>query len=237
MSSSYSNAAIVPANIVWRGESPYSRDFDDVYFSAPDGLAESRAVFIAHNNLPQRWANGDKADSFRIVELGFGTGLNFLATWQAYAQAKQQLPLHFISVEKHPLRQADLQRALRAWPELEAFSRLLLADYPPLVAGWHDMHWGTLQLSLYFGDVVAMLDDVEKAVDAWFLDGFAPAKNAAMWTEKLHRRMVVLSRPGTTFSTFSAAGAVRRSLQAAGFQVEKVPGFGAKRDMLRGAVA
>jgi len=229
---------ITPARLDWQSDTPASRDFDDIYFNSDGGLAESRYVFLQANDLPQRW-QGKKR--FTIAETGFGSGLNFLATlalWQT--SAADDATLHFISAEKHPLSRTDLDRALTAWPQLKPLADELINIYPPPLHGYHrgSLLGGRVTLTLLFGDACEMYGDlhsgIDAGVDAWFLDGFAPAKNPAMWTAELFTQIARLSHDTTTFSTFTAAGVVRRGLQAAGFEIEKLPGFGRKREMIRG---
>ncbi len=228
------------ARIQWReGHTPEAEAFGDVYFSRDGGLAESEYVFLQHNGLPARFAQAQ--DTFFIVETGFGTGLNALLTfdrWQRYAPA--EATLHFISFEKFPLKPEDLARAHAAWPALADMARRLQAGYPPLTPGWHHVSMGpNMALWLWFGDVHEGLADLEVpgGVDAWYLDGFAPSKNPEMWAASLYEQMARLSHADTTVATFTAAGVVRRGLQAAGFSVEKMPGFGRKREMVRGHFA
>lgn len=219
---------------------PASQAFDDVYYSQEDGLAESRHVFLEGNELPSRW-HSHEAQSFCIFETGFGTGLNFLATWQAWLELPQPRPrLHYIAVEKHPLRLQDLRRAIEQWPELSTLASSLLALYPPAVPGQHRiiLAQGKIQLDLWWLDVQDTLDDLaglqRPLIDAWYLDGFAPARNDAMWSHNVLSLLGPLSRAGATFSTFTAVGQVRRDLAAAGFHVEKRAGFGRKRECLHG---
>lgn len=223
-----------PAQLSWREDgAPEASRFGDVYFSVEGGLAESQYVFLRHNGLPERFRH---ARMFTIAETGFGTGLNCLLAahlWRQHAPANAEL--HLISFEKHPLTLSDLQRAHAAWSQLKQEVMALQAGYPPLLPGWHRIQLAeSVTLWLWFGDVHDGLADLDTQVDAWFLDGFAPAKNPDMWTDALFQAMARLSHAGTTFATFTAAGGVRRGLQAAGFQVEKVPGFGRKREMLCG---
>lgn len=238
-----------PAQLRWGDDgAPESAAFDDVYFSRASGVAETEHVFLQHNRLEQRWRALDPAvpGLFTIAETGFGTGLNFLCAWDLWRRcAPASWQLQFISAEHYPLDRAQLARALAAWPQFAAAGAALLTAYPPRVPGFHlcDLGGG-VRLQLLFGDAgdrFAQLPDsaaVElpagSGVDAWFLDGFAPAKNPAMWSEALFAAIARLSRPGTTFATFTAAGAVRRALTAAGFRVQKVAGFGSKREMLCG---
>ena len=228
--------AIRPAQIEWQDDTPCARDYGDVYFSRADGFAESRYVFIDGNRLPERWR--DEGD-FTIAETGFGSGLNFLLSAQLWLQRGQsQDCLHYISVEKHPLTQADLQRAIDHWPQLAGIGQALLDAYPPLVAGQHRLTLfdGRIQLDLLFGEASACLSQLHcpRGVDAWFLDGFAPSKNPDMWQRELFDTLSQLSHPATTLATFTAAGDVRRGLIAAGWQIHKRSGFGKKREMLCG---
>lgn len=216
---------------------PFSSHFDDVYFSRDSGLAETRHVFLQHNQLEQRWAALSSGAHFCIAETGFGTGLNFLCAWQLWDQlAPADACLHFVSCEKYPLSSTDLQRALALWPELQPWAEVLLAQYTDPAAGWQHftLAGGRVTLTLLIGDVLETLPQLDAPVDAWFLDGFAPAKNPDMWQSALYEQMARLSRPGTTLATFTSVGDVRRGLQAAGFSMRKVRGFGRKRDMLCG---
>ncbi|MFV8783191.1 bifunctional tRNA (5-methylaminomethyl-2-thiouridine)(34)-methyltransferase MnmD/FAD-dependent 5-carboxymethylaminomethyl-2-thiouridine(34) oxidoreductase MnmC [Microbulbifer sp. SA54] len=233
------------ATLEWRENGqPVSSAFDDIYFSTASGLEETRHVFLAQNDLAIRWQALEPGQRFTIGETGFGTGLNFLAAWQLWREkAPDGAQLHFVTVEKFPLRPEDLARALALWPELSELSAQLLAQYPHFLAG--GVHRITLDpgvhLTLVVGEASAgfqslLLDDAERdaIVDAWFLDGFAPSKNPEMWSDALFQAIAALSAPQATFATFTCAGIVKRGLKAVGFQLEKVPGFGRKREMLRG---
>ncbi|MEW5250305.1 bifunctional tRNA (5-methylaminomethyl-2-thiouridine)(34)-methyltransferase MnmD/FAD-dependent 5-carboxymethylaminomethyl-2-thiouridine(34) oxidoreductase MnmC [Microbulbifer discodermiae] len=232
------------AQVEWRQDSqPVSRTFGDVYFSSASGLAETRYVFLQQNDLPARWRSLAGGATFTIGETGFGTGLNFLAAcalWHETAPADARL--HFVSVEKYPLHPRDLDRALDLWPQLQEYADRLREQYPPLLApGVHRLHFDSISLTLVIGDASAAFVALrtehpayDASVDAWFLDGFAPAKNPAMWTPELFRQIAELSKPGASFATFTSAGSVKRGLQDTGFAVQKVAGFGRKRDMLRG---
>ncbi len=227
---------LCPARLDWRDGTPRARDFDDVYFSLDGGPAETRHVFLDGNQLSQRFA--DPTLTQRVIgETGFGTGLNFLVTAQEFLRlAPSTAYLHFVSVEKFPLTLADLEHAHALWPELATLARELRAAWPEAATGFHYrlLHQGRIRLTLLLGDADALLPRLNARVDAWFLDGFAPAKNNDLWTPALFAELARLSAPNATFSTFTAAGDVKRGLQAAGFRVEKAPGFGRKRDMLRG---
>ena len=232
------------AVLEWRDGLPYSTQFDDVYFSAsPDqpqhGLAETRHVFLQHNDLPQRWQAlpVDKPSHFVIVETGFGSGLNFLATlqlWREHAPAAAHL--HFLSIEIAPFTLQDLQQAHTHFPELAEFSQALCKQYRLLQPGINQLELAefSTSLTLHIADTAQVLPELNVMADAWFLDGFAPSKNPEMWQSPLFDCMARCSRPGTTFSTFTSAGFVRRGLQGAGFHVEKKTGYGAKREMLSG---
>lgn len=226
---------------------PWSREFGDVYYSRDDGRAEARHVFLEHNALEQRWRTlPDRRDCvFVINETGFGTGLNFLLAWELWERvAPANARLVFRSVEAHPLSRESIRRANARWPELAGYVAKLAGSWPPLLPGLHtlDLAGGRIRLQLHIGDVAQALAEYgaslhpELAVpaDAWFLDGFAPARNPAMWTPLVMARIAALSRSGTTLATFTAAGAVRKELQQAGFAVERVAGHGRKREMLAG---
>lgn len=231
---------------------PQSTRFDDVYFSRADGLAETRHVFIEGNRLTERWQHlPASGGTFTIAETGFGTGLNFLLAarlWLEYAPAHWRL--HFISTEKYPLHPEDWRRALALWPQLGALATELAQQLPLPLSGTHrrTLADGRVRLTLLYGDAAASLASCAESlqgcapveqggVDAWFLDGFAPARNADMWTPELYETLARLSRPGATVATFTAAGHVRRSLTGAGFAMARVPGYGTKREMLAGQFA
>ncbi|HEX5056385.1 MAG TPA: bifunctional tRNA (5-methylaminomethyl-2-thiouridine)(34)-methyltransferase MnmD/FAD-dependent 5-carboxymethylaminomethyl-2-thiouridine(34) oxidoreductase MnmC [Gammaproteobacteria bacterium] len=230
------NIPLAPATLDWQGNVPLSRQYGDIYFSSRDGLAESRHVFLHHNELPQRWRDA-ALRHFVIAETGFGTGLNFLAAVEAWlANAGGEAHLHYVSVEKHPLSPRDLALALGARPELSSLVPELLRQYPPPVRGVHrlQLYGGRVSLSLYLMDIAEALEELDIRADAWFLDGFAPAKNPDMWDAQVLTRVGALTAAGGSFATFTAAGPVRRSLQAAGFEVNKAEGFAGKREMLHG---
>ncbi|WP_024302158.1 bifunctional tRNA (5-methylaminomethyl-2-thiouridine)(34)-methyltransferase MnmD/FAD-dependent 5-carboxymethylaminomethyl-2-thiouridine(34) oxidoreductase MnmC [Pseudogulbenkiania sp. MAI-1] len=225
------------AQLDWQDGQPFSRTFGDVYFSRASGLEETRHVFLHHNALAERFAALPEHGQFCIGETGFGTGLNVLCAWQCFEQyAPATARLHVVSTEKFPLTPDDLRQALALWPELTPYSDELLAQYDILTPGWHRfvLRGGRVTLTLLVGDALETLPELDARVDAWFLDGFAPAKNPEMWQPALFEQMARLSAPGATFATFTSAGAVRRGLIAAGFAVEKVPGYGHKREMCRG---
>jgi tRNA 5-methylaminomethyl-2-thiouridine biosynthesis bifunctional protein len=216
---------------------PYSRVFDDVYFSDKSGLEETRYVFLEQNALRERFSA--LADGGRLVigETGFGTGLNFLCAWQLFEQhAVAGARLHFVSVEKYPLSSPDLQRALALWPELKPFADQLLAQYVAIHHGFQRLILdnGRVTLTLLIGDALEQLPQLDAQIDAWFLDGFAPAKNPDMWTAELFAELARLAAPGSTISTFTSTGWVRRLLNGAGFKMKRTPGIGHKWEILRG---
>jgi tRNA 5-methylaminomethyl-2-thiouridine biosynthesis bifunctional protein len=239
-----SQTSLHHARLDWNeAGTPVSSDFGDVYFSNDNGLSETRYVFLQQNRLPARFSHHD-SDSFVIGETGFGTGLNFLATMAAFLEQAPQTGngarLHFISFEKYPLTQRDLSKALAAWPELAPLSQDLIAQWPLPIQGCHRLQFanGRIRLDLWFGDIKDMLPQVphheDGLVDAWYLDGFSPAKNPEMWTQDLFDGLARLARPDASIATFTCAGFVRRGLIAAGFAMKKVKGHGSKREMLIG---
>lgn len=216
---------------------PHSRVFDDVYFSDKSGLEETRYVFLEQNRLQERFAALPVGGRLVIGETGFGTGLNFLCAWQLFDQhAEAGARLHFVSVEKYPLSHADLQRALALWPELAPFAEQLLAQYIAIHQGFQRLVLdnGRVTLTLLIGDALEQLPQLDAQVDAWFLDGFAPAKNPDMWTAELFAELARLAAPGSTISTFTSTGWVRRLINAAGFKMKRTPGIGHKWEILRG---
>jgi len=222
-----------PAHVDFSDASaPRAPDYDDVYHPRGGALAQARHVFLAGNGLPQRWG---QRRHFVILETGFGLGHNFLATWAAWRDDPQRCEhLWFLSVDKHPLRAADMRRAHAhgAEPNL---ARELVGAWPPLTPDLHrrDFALGRVHLLLAFGDLATWLPQWLAEVDAFYLDGFAPAKNPAMWEPRVLQRLARLAAMGATAATWSTARVVRDALAAAGFEVQRSAGFDAKRDMLR----
>lgn len=213
---------------------PRSAQFDDIYFSAENGLAETDHVFIKGNALPQAW---EGKTQFTICETGFGTGLNFLSAWKLFEKtAKSSQTLDFISFEKYPLTSSEIKAGLEPWAEYFGKRLDILCDeYPLRVAGFHRIKISPqVTLTLIFDDVNDALPQLNAVIDCWFLDGFAPAKNPDMWRDILFQNMARISSSGASFATFTAAGDVRRGLEGAGFSVQKQKGFGRKRDMIVG---
>ena len=216
-----------PAELEWRdGRVPIARAFDDPYFSLDDGVAETAHVFLAGNDLPARFRDG-----FHIAELGFGTGLNVLVAWRAWLDAGVGGVLKFTSFEGFPLAVEAMEQAHRAWPELADLSRVFLDGFDGATATLDG-----LELEVIVGDARDTVASWEGRADAWFLDGFSPAKNPEMWEPALMAEVGKHTKVGGTMATYTAAGHARRGLEAAGFAVERVPGFGRKRHMTRGAL-
>ncbi|MCR9225019.1 MAG: FAD-dependent 5-carboxymethylaminomethyl-2-thiouridine(34) oxidoreductase MnmC [Hyphomonas sp.] len=220
-------------DLSWKEDgTPVDDRVGDVYYSIEDGLAESRAVFLHGCGLPDAWKD---RSSFTIAELGFGTGLNFLAAWQMW---RDQRPsgawLNFVSFEGFPLDREDAARALTPWPELAELTKRLCARWPIRAKGIQQITWPEerLTLTLHIGLIEETLPQSEFEADAWFLDGFSPAKNEAMWANSVWPDLAARTKPGARVATFTVAGSVRRGLAEAGFEVEKKPGHGRKRERL-----
>lgn len=220
-------------------EIPISKQFGDVYFSKDNGLLETRHVFLNGNDLSERLANLKDFEYFSVGETGFGTGLNILALWQLWRQVRpnNQSHLHAISVEKFPLSKADLIRALNVWDELKPLAEQLIEQYPLPIAGCHRLTFPKehFSIDLWLGDAQEIFPSMAKtkAVNAWFLDGFAPSCNPDMWEQNVLNNIVRLSGYGTTFASFSVAGILKRGLKAHGIDISRPRGFGHKREMLK----
>jgi len=257
------NWRLQAAKLDWSDQqTPVASDFDDVYYSKDDPYGEVDYVFLEGNHLAERFqalsrSKPSSSAHFIIGETGFGTGLNFLRTLKLWlsTEASKSHSLHFISVEKHPLDLEGLTQAHSNWPELAIFAEQLQANYPYLYQGIHRInldfsehfaHSLPIKLSLIFDNAEAGFQSLltsshplakvsqTQAVDAWFLDGFAPSKNQSMWSDTLFELMARLSHRQTSFATFTAAGFVKRGLQAQGFEVKKTKGFARKRERLIG---
>ncbi|MFU8881504.1 MAG: tRNA (5-methylaminomethyl-2-thiouridine)(34)-methyltransferase MnmD [Rhodobacterales bacterium] len=212
------------AHIEWReGELPVSTRFDDPYFSLQGGLAETLHVFLAGNDLPARFHDG-----FHIAELGFGTGLNLLAALHLWRDTGQKGRLHFTTFEAYPMTAADMLRAQSAFPQLAPLGAELA---PFWSSAPHRFSLTDLEFTMIQGDARQTLSRWHGRADAWFLDGFSPAKNPQMWQEDLLLEVAKHTVANGTAATYTAAGFVRRGLQAAGFDVERKPGYGRKRHM------
>src|SRR5258708_14859453 len=226
---------VVPAKLERdAGGTPYSSAFADVYHSTQGGLEQARHVFLAGNELPERWR---ERDCFTILETGFGIGLSFLAAWDAWRQdPRRPKRLHFISVEARPFELHDLSPALAPFAGLEALARALANVWPPPLAGFHRLHFdaGNVILTLLFGEAHRMLPQLVGRADAFFLDGFTPARNPDMWSPEVVRQLARLAAPGATLATWTVAGGVPAALADARFEIGTRPGFASKREMLVG---
>lgn len=221
---------IVPAEITFDDGVPFAPAFGDVYHARAGAFEQAREVFLRGNGLPQRWRGRER---FVILETGFGLGNNFLATWGAWRADEERPPrLVFVSIEKHPPAATDMARVHASSPE-PSLAAQLTAAWPPLTHGMHTLEFegGRVTLVLALGDVADWMPELQAQVDAVYLDGFAPARNAPMWDARALRPLARLAAPGATVATWSAARSVRDALAAAGFCAERVPGFAGKREM------
>jgi tRNA 5-methylaminomethyl-2-thiouridine biosynthesis bifunctional protein len=222
---------LVPAHPAFQEGTPYSEAFGDVYHSADGGPAQAMHVFLGGNELPHRWAGRER---FVILETGFGLGINFLTTWQAWRRDPRRCRrLHFVSIEKHPFSLQDLRTLHERYPELKQEAAELHARWPTLVPGGHraELDGGNVVLTLFFADI-RIARELRLAADAIYLDGFAPQKNPDMWSPQTLRAISRLAAPGATAATWSVASGVRAALEETGFEAEKRPGFGFKKEML-----
>ncbi|MCP3674484.1 MAG: tRNA (5-methylaminomethyl-2-thiouridine)(34)-methyltransferase MnmD [Gammaproteobacteria bacterium] len=236
------NSPTKAAQLVWDEQNhPYSSQFNDHYYSLVDGIEETRHVFIEGNDLAERWREMKSYQSFKIMETGFGSGLNFLSTWQLWKRLGMEKTnkLHFVSIEAFPMDVVQLKKSMLNWQsQLSMFSSQLLEKYPKLDKGTHTINFedDNVVLTLIFGDVRAVMPElnfsIDDSVNAWFLDGFSPSKNPEMWQNDLYTEMYRLSAPLASVATYTVAGLVRRGLVSTGFQIDRRPGFGTKRDML-----
>jgi tRNA 5-methylaminomethyl-2-thiouridine biosynthesis bifunctional protein len=220
-------ASLVPASLGFLEETPYSEAFGDVYHSVEGGPAQAEHVFLQGNGLPRRWVERER---FVILETGFGLGLNFLVTLQAWRRNPGN-KLHYVAVEKHPFSLQDLRTLHARYPALAKEAADLHSQWPMLVSGGHRAELDGVTLTLFFSDI-KILRELRLSADAIYLDGFSPAKNPEMWTSQLMRSVSRLAAPGATAATWSVAAQVRGSLERVGFAVEKRAGFGHKREML-----
>ncbi len=217
------------ARVEWRdGNIPVSTRFDDPYFSLENGVAETGHVFLDGNDLPARFAAG-----FHVAELGFGTGLNLLVAWEAWDAAGHTGPLRFTSFEAFPMTPTDMARAHASFPDFGG-------RHDALLAAWREgprMALEGVEVDVIIGDARDTLPDWQGLADAWFLDGFSPAKNPELWSSDLMQEVARHTARGGTAATYTAAGFVRRGLADAGFQVTRAPGYGRKRHMTRAVLA
>lgn len=221
-----------PPDLDWRDGAPISRAFDDVYASTAGALAQSETVFLSGCGLPGAWRG---RDAFAILELGFGTGLNALAVWRRWRETRAPgARLHFVSIEAHPLTREDAARALTREMEVAPLAERLLVHWPVRAFGAQRVWFEDdgFALTVIIDDALRALGGLDGAFDAFFLDGFAPAKNPTMWSSEVFARLRALAAPGARASTYTVAGDVRRALEANGFASEKQPGFAHKRERL-----
>ncbi|OZI37779.1 hypothetical protein CAL29_05220 [Bordetella genomosp. 10] len=236
MSSLFSYQPLIPAEPATDARGiPYSERYGDIYHSPHGPWGQIDHVFLRGNGLPGRWRG---REAFTVCETGFGLGLNFLGLWRAWRNdPARSRRLHMVSFEAHPWRRDDLARLLREHAgadDVRPLGEALLRQWPPLLPGVHrlDFEQGCVTLTLAFGDAAACVPRMRFGADAFFLDGFAPARNPAMWTPELIHALAAHARPGATAATWCSAGAVRRAMQDAGFAVNKEPGFGGKTHMV-----
>lgn len=222
----------------WRLDGvPRSARFDDIYHSETGALAQARHVFLGGCGLPAAW--GGEAQ-WRILETGFGFGLNFLTSWEAWrADPRRPRLLHFVSVEGHPVSREDLLRAACAYPELMPLAEMLADQWHGLLPGFHRLWFdeGRVLLTLCVGDVQPMLRAQRFEADSIFLDGFSPQRNPAMWSAETLKAVSRFARRGTRAATWTIASSVRAALTQFGFEVTKAPGLPPKRDCLQAVFA
>lgn len=212
------------AELEWREDRiPVSTRFDDPYFSLENGLAETSHVFLAGNDLPARFCDG-----FHVAELGFGTGLNLLAALKLWRQSGVAGKLHFTTFEAFPMSPAEMIRAQKAFPEIAEVAEDLA---PHWSEDLHQITLPDLEFGMIRGDARQTLPAWQGKADAWFLDGFSPAKNPELWTPELMAEVGKHTSATGTAATYTAAGFVRRGLSDAGFAVERISGYGRKRHM------
>ncbi|WP_039018783.1 tRNA (5-methylaminomethyl-2-thiouridine)(34)-methyltransferase MnmD [Halocynthiibacter namhaensis] len=215
--------------LVWRDDGvPVSDRFDDPYFSVVNGLEETRHVFLAGNDLPARFCDG-----FHVAELGFGTGLNMLASLLAWRENGQVGTLYFTSFEAFPMQASEMDQALAHFPEAHAIAAPFLEQW---AAGARRIEMPGLVANIHIGDARETLPTLDLRANAWFLDGFSPAKNPELWSENILHEVANHTAKDGSFATYTAAGFVRRTLDEAGFDVTRAPGFGRKRHMSIGTL-
>ena len=215
------------ARVVLKGGIPFNPEFDDIYFNADDPIGQSEYVF--NSVFDEIWS---KKSEFNVLEAGFGAGLNFLCAFKRFKNSDKFL--NFVSIEKTPIAKDDLAKIYANFSELADVSGELLNAYPPLIRGFHRLNLApNVTLTLCFGDVAEVLDELSFNADAVFMDGFAPAKNEAMWSELVCAKIANLCALGASVCTYSASGALKRALQNSGFEVNLLKGYGKKREMLR----
>lgn len=230
---SYKFSSLAKNTVNWQDGSPVSSTYGDIYFSRGDAIAESSATYLDGIAMDSLW---QRCDHVTIAETGFGTGLNFLLTWQRWKAMGCPGNLTYISVEGHPFDQEALAHTHQSFPELSELASELQAKWPPAARGYHLRLFesGKLALLLLFGDAKKQLDQLQASVDAWYLDGFSPANNPDMWNETVFTHIARTAKPECRLATYTAAGFVKRGLEAVGFEIEKTAGYGKKRERLVG---
>lgn len=214
-------------SVTWKdGSTPVSTRFDDPYYSIQNGLEETKHVFLKGNGLPARFQPG-----FHVSELGFGTGLNMLAVWQMWLESGQTTNLKFTSFEAFPLQPQEIERALKAFPSISTIANDFLREWEK---GKTSISLDGIDVDIIIGDARETLPEWKGTANAWFLDGFSPAKNPELWDANLLKSVAEHTRPGGTFATYTAAGHIRRTLCNVGFETDRAPGFGRKRHMTIG---
>ncbi len=225
-------------------DEPINKQFDDCYLFTEEGRDEAWYNYIDGNRLPERFAALNKGDTFTIAETGFGTGLNFINAWICFEQhAPKGASLQFISSELYPLDADTICRALAPFSECRDYADAIIEQLPPPIPGTYRLHFGDHCLTLLYGDSASVFANFKASheaispncgwhVDAWFLDGFAPARNPEQFDESMLKTIASLSKKGTTLATFSVAGFIKRPLQDLGFSLQKRSGYSLKREML-----
>jgi len=202
---------------------PVSKQFNDPYFSLENGLEETRHVFLKGNGLPERYCDG-----FHIGELGFGSGLNLLEAWSSWLATGRSGRLNFTSFEAFPMSALEMERSLALFPVDQTLaSKLTKAMH----LGQTSLETDSLSFQMIVGDARKTVPAWDQSADAWFLDGFSPAKNPELWEPSLLAAVHSHTSANGTVATYTAAGAVRRGLSDAGFEVERIQGYGRKRHM------
>lgn len=210
--------------------------YDDIYFSSENGYAETMAVFVEPTELPERMASGK---TVRVAELGFGSGLNFCATLAQFRQfAPANSRLYYFATEHAPLSPKDIDQILTIYPQIKDEAKDMIAHLPPRWPGRHRITFdqGRVVLDLAYGDTLLSLSGASFLADAWFLDGFSPSRNPAMWQDDIFAHMARCSANDAICASFTAAGEVRRGLEKAGFEITRHDGFGHKRHRITGRI-
>jgi tRNA 5-methylaminomethyl-2-thiouridine biosynthesis bifunctional protein len=230
--------ALPSPHLTWRdNDTPYSSEFQDVYYPQEGALQQTYEVFLRGNNLQERWNEKESFSPFLLSELGFGFGLNFLITAHEFRRsAPGSQHLHYISIESSPCEVKDLKRAHSRFPQLQEESQALLSQYPPSLYGTHRLHFSrwNITLDILFGDAQEMLNEHHFCADAWYLDGFSPRTNPSLWQQELFSTARDHSHSQSTFASYSSAGWVRRAIESAGCSIEKASHQNGKRETIHG---